>query len=148
MSDLEKTLPEMSSEGLITQSEDTVDTAKPQELQFKRYPDKKERDKSLILINKLFILLNKEIHRSNLYAAIICGGTTFFAGIVPIATYILLPSPYDSVFSLSTVAAVVDLFRVRYRSKKTRFNWKITFIETIVIIIVATVASLILGGIA
>jgi len=37
---------------------------------------------------------------------------------------------------------------VRYRSKKTRVNWKITFIETIVIIIVATVASLILGGIA
>ena len=111
-------------------------------------PDKKERDKSLILINKLFILLNKEIHRSNLYAAIICGVTTFFAGIVPIATYILLPSPYDIVLSLSIVAAVVGLFLVRYRSKKTRVNWKITFIETIVIIIVATVASLILGGIA
>jgi len=111
-------------------------------------PDKKERDKSLILINKLFILLNKEIHRSNLYAAIICGVTTFFAGIVPIATYLLLPSPYDIVLSLSIVAAVVGLFLVRYRSKKTRVNWKITFIETIVIIIVATVASLILGGIA
>lgn len=111
-------------------------------------PDKKERDKSLILINKLFILLNKEIHRSNLYAAIICGVTTFFAGIVPIATYILLPSPYDIVLSLSIVAAVVGLFLVRYRSKKTRVNWKITFIETMVIIIVATVASLILGGIA
>ena len=111
-------------------------------------PDKKERDKSLILINKLFILLNKEIHRSNLYAAIICGGTTFLAGIVPIATYILLPSPYDIVFSLSIVAAVVGLFLVRYRSKKTRVNWKITFTETIAIVIVATVASLILGGIA
>ena len=111
-------------------------------------PDKKERDKSLILISKLFILLNKEIHRSNLYAAIICGVTTFFAGIVPIATYILLPSPYDIVLSLSIVAAVVGLFLVRYRSKKTRVNWKITFIETMVIIIVATVASLILGGIA
>jgi len=111
-------------------------------------PDKKERDKSLILINKLFILLNKEIHRSNLYAAIICGVTTFFAGIVPIATYLLLPSPYDIVLSLSIVAAVVGLFLVRYRSKKTRVNWKITLIETIVIIIVATVASLILGGIA
>ena len=111
-------------------------------------PDKKERDKSLILISKLFILLNKEIHRSNLYAAIICGVTTFFAGIVPIATYILLPSPYDILLSLSIVAAVVGLFLVRYRSKKTRVNWKITFIETMVIIIVATVASLILGGIA
>ena len=40
-------------------------------------PDKKERDKSLMLVQKLFTLLNKQIHRSNLYAAIICGTTTF-----------------------------------------------------------------------
>ena len=76
-------------------------------------PDKIERDKSLFLIKKLFVLLDKEIHRSNLYAAIICGTTTFMAG-----------------------------------SKKTRVNWKITFFETIAIVIIATVASLILGGIA
>ncbi len=56
-------------------------------------PDKKERDKSLLLINKLFMLLGKQIHRSNAYAAIICGITTFVAGIVPIVTYLILPSP-------------------------------------------------------
>lgn len=111
-------------------------------------PDKKERDKSLVLINKLFILLGKEIHRSNLYAAIICGITTFVAGIIPIAAYILLPSPLNVILSLSIVAAVVGLFLVRYRSKKTRVNWKVTFAETIAIIIIATVASLVLGGIA
>jgi VIT1/CCC1 family predicted Fe2+/Mn2+ transporter len=111
-------------------------------------PDKKERDKSLFLIKKLFVLLNKEIHRSNLYAAIICGTTTFLAGSIPIITYIVLPSPLDLILSLTIVAVIVGIFLVRYRSKRTRVNWKITFFETIAIVIIATVASLILGGIA
>jgi VIT1/CCC1 family predicted Fe2+/Mn2+ transporter len=111
-------------------------------------PDKKERDKSLFLIKKLFVLLDKEIHRSNLYAAVICGTTTFLAGSIPIITYIVLPSPLDVILSLTLVAVIVGIFLVRYRSKKTRVNWKITFFETIVIVIIATVASLILGGIA
>jgi len=111
-------------------------------------PDKIERDKSLFLIKKLFVLLDKEIHRSNLYAAIICGTTTFMAGSIPIITFILLPSPLDVILSLTMVAVIVGIFLVRYRSKKTRVNWKITFFETIAIVIIATIASLILGGIA
>ncbi len=111
-------------------------------------PDKTERDKSLFLIKKLFVLLDREIHRSNLYAAILCGTTTFGAGSIPIVTFILLPSPIDAILSLSIVGVIVGIFLVRYRSKKTRVNWKITFFETIAIIIVAVVASLILGGIA
>jgi len=111
-------------------------------------PDKKERDKSLFLIKKLFILLDKEIHRSNLYAAMICGTTTFLAGSIPIITYIALPYPLDVIVSLTIVAVIVGIFLVRYRSKKTRVNWKITFFETIAIVIIATIASLILGGIA
>jgi hypothetical protein len=46
------------------------------------------------------------------------------------------------------VAFIVGIFLVRYRSKKTRVHWKITFYETIVIVVIATVASLLLGGIA
>jgi DNA-binding HxlR family transcriptional regulator len=111
-------------------------------------PDKKERDKSLFLIKKLFVLLDKEIHRSNLYAAIICGTTTFLAGSIPIITFLALPSPLDIILSLSIVGVIVGIFLVRYRSKKTRVNWKITFFETIAIVIIATIASLILGGIA
>ena len=111
-------------------------------------PDKKERDKSLFLIKKLFVLLDKEIHRSNLYAAIICGTTTFLAGSIPIITFILLPSPLDVILSLSIVAVIVGIFLVRYRSKKTRVNWKVTFFETIAIVFIATIVSLILGGIA
>jgi hypothetical protein len=109
-------------------------------------PDKKERDKSLLLVQKLFTLLGKEIHRSNVYAAIICGTTTFVAGIIPIATYLLLPPFFNIISSLVLVATIVGIFLVRYRSKKTRVNWKITLAETLAIVIIATVASLILGA--
>jgi hypothetical protein len=46
------------------------------------------------------------------------------------------------------VAVIAGVFLVRYRSKKTRVNWKITLTETIAIVVIATVASLVLGGIA
>src|SRR5665647_3021698 len=108
-------------------------------------PDKKERDKSLLLVQKLFTLLGKQIHRSNLYAAIICGSTTFIAGIIPIATYLVLPPIYNLVVSLILVAVISGVFLARYRSKKTRVNWKISLLETIAIVIIATVASLLLG---
>ncbi len=110
-------------------------------------PDKKERDKSLLLVQKLFTLLGKQIHRSNLYAAIICGTTTFLAGIFPIAAYLVLPPYYNIVVSLILVIAIAGVFLVRYRSKKTRVNWKVTLSETIAIVIIATVASLLLGAI-
>jgi hypothetical protein len=111
-------------------------------------PDKKERDKSLLLIKKLFVLLDKEIHRSNIYSAVICGTTTFLAGSIPIITYIVLPGPLNIILSLTVVAVIVGIFLVRYRSKRTRVNWKITFFETIAIVIIATLVSLLLGGIA
>ncbi|MGD0070612.1 MAG: hypothetical protein ABSB71_03515 [Candidatus Bathyarchaeia archaeon] len=110
-------------------------------------PDKKERDKSLLLVQKLFTLLGKQIHRSNLYGAIISGTTTFLAGIIPIATYLALPSYYNIVVSLIEVIVISGVFLARYRSKKTRVNWKITLAETIAIVIIATVVSLLLGAI-
>lgn len=109
-------------------------------------PDKRERDKSLMIVQKLFTLLSKQIHRSNLYAAIICGTTTFLAGIIPIAAYILLPPYFNITVSLILVSLIVGIFLVRYRSKKTRVNWKITLAETLVIVIIATIASLLLGA--
>jgi hypothetical protein len=110
-------------------------------------PDKKERDKSLLLVQKLFTLLSKQIHRSNLYGATISGITTFVAGIIPIATYLALPPIYNIAVSLGEVVIISGVFLVRYRSKKTRVNWKVTLTETIAIVIVATVVSLLLGSI-
>ena len=110
-------------------------------------PDKKERDKSLLVVQKLFTLLGKQIHRSNLYGAIISGTTTFLAGIIPIATYLSLPAYYNIVVSLLEVGVISGVFLARYRSKKTRVNWKITLAETIAIVIIATVVSLLLGAI-
>jgi hypothetical protein len=111
-------------------------------------PDKKERDKSLLLVHKLFTVLGKEIHRSNLYAAIICGVTTFVAGIIPIATYLALEmiAPFNIVLAMIEVVAISGVFLVRYRSKKTRVNWKITLAETLAIVVIATVVSLLLGA--
>ena len=110
-------------------------------------PDKKERDKSLLLVQKLFTLLSKQIHRSNLYGATISGITTFVAGIIPIATYLALPPIYNIAVSLGEVVIISGVFLARYRSKKTRVNWKVTLTETIAIVIVATVVSLLLGSI-
>ncbi|MDT8781318.1 MAG: hypothetical protein IAX22_01555 [Candidatus Bathyarchaeota archaeon] len=109
-------------------------------------PDKKERYKSLVVVQNLFILLGKQIHRSNIYAATICGVTTFVAGIIPIATYLVLPPYYNVVISLFIVSTIVGVFLVRYRSKKTRVNWKVTLAETLAIVVIATVASLLLGA--
>ena len=111
-------------------------------------PDKQERHKSLILLQKLFTLLNKEVGRANLYAAIICSTTTFLAGSIPIIAYLTLPEPINTITALGIVSAVVGIFLVRYRSKKTRVNWKITLLETLVIVGIAAIASLMLGGIA
>jgi len=108
-------------------------------------PDKKERDKSLLLVKKLFLVLGKEIHRSNLYAATICGVTTFIAGSIPIIAYLALPSPFNLIVSLAIVAAISGIFLVRYRSKKTRVHWKVTLLETLAIVVIATIASLLLN---
>ena len=110
-------------------------------------PDKKERGKSLLLVEHLFIVLHKEISRSNLQAAMICSATTFVAGIIPIMTYLTLPKPLNTILALSIVAAIVGVFLVRYRSKKTKVHWKITLFETIAIVIIAAIASLIIGQI-
>lgn len=111
-------------------------------------PDRKERDKSLTLLKSLFILLQREVNRANLYAALICGTTTFLAGSIPIIAYLALPGPFNALIALGIVGAVVGVFLVRYRSKKTRVNWKITLLETIAIVAIAALASLLLSGIA
>jgi VIT1/CCC1 family predicted Fe2+/Mn2+ transporter len=108
-------------------------------------PDKEEREKSLRLVARLFKAFRTDLNRSNLKSAIISGVTTFFAGIIPIGLYIFLPSPLDILLSLGFVAIIVIVFLVRYRSKKTRVNWKVTLVETLIILVIAVSASLLLG---
>jgi VIT1/CCC1 family predicted Fe2+/Mn2+ transporter len=101
-----------------------------------------------MLVKHLFTVLHKEISRSNIISAIVCGTTTFVAGIVPILAYLMLPKPFDIVFSLAIVTSIVGVFLVRYRSRRTKVHWKITLFETVVIVVIAVVASLIIGGAA
>ena len=107
--------------------------------------DKEDREKSLRLVSRLFKMFRKDLNRSNLRSAVLSGVTTFLAGIVPIGLYLYLPSPIGLLTSLSFVAIIVGVFLVRYRSRKTRVPWKITLVETIVILVIAVVASLVLG---
>jgi VIT1/CCC1 family predicted Fe2+/Mn2+ transporter len=111
-------------------------------------PDKSEREKSLMLVKHLFAVLHKQISHSNLFAAIICGTTTFLAGIMPILTYFILPKPFNIVLSLAIVGTIVGFFLVRYRSTRSKVHWKVTLLETAVIVTIATIASLLIGGIA
>ncbi|MBS7616115.1 hypothetical protein KEJ45_02810 [Candidatus Bathyarchaeota archaeon] len=111
-------------------------------------PDGNERSKSLMLLKNLFAMLQKAVNRANLYAALICSVTTFLAGSLPIIAYLALPEPLNTITALGIVGAVVGVFLVRYRSRKTRVNWKITLLETLVIVAIATFASLLLGGMA
>jgi VIT1/CCC1 family predicted Fe2+/Mn2+ transporter len=111
-------------------------------------PDKAEREKSLMLVKHLFMVLHRQISHSNLFAAIICGTTTFLAGIMPILAYFLLPEPLNMFVSLGIVGTLVGFFVVRYRSTRSKVHWKITLLETAVIVTIATIASLLIGGIA
>ncbi len=108
--------------------------------------DMAERDKSLMLVKHLFTVLHKEISRSNLIAALTCSATTFLAGILPIVTYLTLPRPFNIALSLVMVATVVGVFLVRYRSERSQVHWKTTLLETIVIVAIAVIVSLLIGG--
>jgi hypothetical protein len=107
--------------------------------------DKKERNKSLLLVEQLFLILHKEISRSNLQAAIICSATTLLAGTIPITAYLTVPKPFGIILSLGIVVSIVGIFLVRYRSKKTQVHWKASLLETLAIVVIAVVASLIIG---
>jgi hypothetical protein len=108
-------------------------------------PDRKERGKSLRLAKRLFMVLHRQTGRSNLYSATLCSLTTFAAGSVPIAIYMALQFPLGIIFSLVTVGVVAGGFLVHYRSRKTKVHWKVTLFETSVIILIAVVASLLIG---
>lgn len=109
--------------------------------------DGKERAKSLTLVKQLFLVLHREINRANLYAATICSTTTFLAGVIPVMAYLLLPGPIDIILSLGMVGAVIGVFLVRYRSRKTKVPWKVTLFETIAIVFIAVIASLLIGSV-
>ncbi|MEX2680958.1 MAG: hypothetical protein Q6373_005120 [Candidatus Sigynarchaeota archaeon] len=108
-------------------------------------PDKRERGKALALLEELFQVFKSEIRKESIFSAIICGVTTFLAGSLPIMLFLLLEPPWDLISALSVVAVFIGMFLVKYRSTRSRVNWKVTLLETVIIIIVAVVASILLG---
>ena len=108
-------------------------------------PDKRERGKALDLLEKLFDVFKNDIRKESIVSAIICGLMTFLAGSIPILLFLLLETPWDLILSLSVVAVVAGFFLVRYRSTRSRVNWKVTLVETLLIVAVAVIASIVLG---
>jgi len=108
-------------------------------------PDKRERGKALDLLEKLFDVFKNDIRKESVVSAIICGLMTFLAGSIPILLFLLLETPWDLILSLSVVAVVAGFFLVRYRSTRSRVNWKVTLVETLLIVAVAVIASIVLG---
>jgi VIT1/CCC1 family predicted Fe2+/Mn2+ transporter len=113
-----------------------------------KFQTRAEREKSLMLVKHLFTVLHKDINRSNLLAALICGTTSFTAGIIPIMVYFVLTKSLNIILSLAIVATVTGFFLVRYRYKKSKVHWKITLLETAVIVLIPVIVSLLIGGIA
>lgn len=108
-------------------------------------PDKGQRLKSIELLKYVFSLLNREIQKINIISAIICSITTLFAGFMPIIVYLIFPTPYNLLASITFIGVVVILLLARYRSNMTKVPLKITLLETLAIILAATLASILLG---
>ncbi len=129
-------------------TEDIADTVTLQNLiaySLSDIPDKKERAKSLMLTKEIFNFLRGKRSRANILSALMCGLTTFISGVTPILTYLLLTTPLNLILPFTIIGGVTGLFLVHYRSRKTRINWKITLLQTVVIMTVAVLASLLLG---
>ncbi|MEM0385243.1 MAG: hypothetical protein QXZ08_02585 [Nitrososphaeria archaeon] len=108
-------------------------------------PDKGQRLKSIELLKQVFSLLNREVQKINIISAVLCAVTTLFAGFLPITLYLTFPAPYNFIASITLVGVIVILLLARYRSKMTKVPLKITLLETLVIILAATLASILLG---
>ena len=130
-------------------TEDTADVITLQNLitySLSDIPDAREKEKSLLAVKELFNLLREKRGKMNILSASACGATTFISGAMPIAAYLMLPPPLNVIVSLSIVGVVTGLFLVYYRSSKTKIPWKITLFQTVVIMAVAIISSLILSA--
>ena len=109
-------------------------------------PDAREKEKSLFLAREMLNLLRKKRGKMSILSASTCGITTFISGITPITTYLMLPYPFNILVSMSIVGIITGIFLVHYRSTKAKIPWKITLLQTVVIMTVAIIASLILSA--
>jgi VIT1/CCC1 family predicted Fe2+/Mn2+ transporter len=107
--------------------------------------DAMEREKSLWMASRLFRLIRSDLNQSNIRSAFVSGITTFFTGMIPISLYIYTPYPLNLISSLGFVT-VVGFFLIRYRARKSRVDWRVTLVETVIILLIAVFAGLILGA--
>lgn len=124
---------------------DLITLRRLMEHDFYSISDKDERERSFMLMKDLFEVLKSEINKSNLVSALIFVVTCIISGLIPVGLDLLLPQPIGIIVSLTIVLAVVGIFLVRYRSRKTQIGWKFLVLETFGLIIASVIVSLLLG---
>jgi len=108
-------------------------------------PDRRERERSFKLTERLFNLIQIEIRKSNVYSAILCSAVTLLSGGIPVAIYLFLTGVLGLSFSLALIGLTLCIFLAIYRSKVMRIHWKTILLETIMIVLIAVVASLLIS---
>lgn len=125
---------------------DLITLRRLMEHDLRQIDDKDERTRSLLLIKDLFNVLRNEITKSNISSTLFYMVMCISSGLLPIGLDIFLPQPFGLAVSLTFVSAVVGVFLLRYRSKKTQTHWKFLIVETFGLIIAAVIISLMLGS--
>jgi hypothetical protein len=125
---------------------DLITLRRLMEHDLRQIDDKDERTRSLLLIKDLFNVLRNEITKSNVSSTLFYMVMCISSGLLPIGLDIFLPQPFGLAVSLTFVSAVVGVFLLRYRSKKTQTHWKFLIVETFGLIIAAVIISLMLGS--
>lgn len=108
--------------------------------------DMKERRKALLLAKEILNLLRSRRSRIGVLSALACSAATFVSGIVPLTIFLFTPQPFNIIFSLCVIGAMIGFFLIYYRSQKTKMPWKVIFIQTIIIVTATVFASLLLGA--
>ncbi|ABL78637.1 hypothetical protein [Thermofilum pendens] len=108
------------------------------------HPDKRQVSRSLKLLGRLYRVLYREIRRANVLSAALSGVATLAAGFVPIALYLALPPPFNLLASIAVVSAAI-LALAKYRSSAARTHFKRTLAETLLVILLVVLVSLLLG---
>lgn len=125
---------------------DLITLRRLMEHDLKQIDDREERERSLLLIKNLFDVLRSEITKSNIFSAMFYVLTCVISGLIPISLDILLPQPFGLISSLTLVSALIGIFLLRYRSKKTQTHWKFLVVETFGLILASVIISLLLGS--
>ena len=111
-------------------------------------PDMREREKSLTLMKHSFVVLQKSHRPFKPFCSFDLWNNKLRCRCRANSGLLVLPRPLDIFLSLVIVVAVTVFFLARYRPRRPKVHWNIMLLERAVIVTLAVIASLLMGGIA